>query len=333
MKTLIKKVVEAFGPSGREDEICDLIKAEMKDHVDEIYTDNMGNLHCVKKGTGARIMVAAHMDEIGFVVTHITKQGFLRISPVGGVSPVRCLAQRIKLENGIVGVVGCEPVKKADEINFSKLYVDIGAKNKEEAVKMAREGLFGAFQNGLMEMNGMLVAKSMDDRIGCVAAIEAARKIKKTDNQIHFVFTVQEEVGLRGAKAAAFDVEPDLGIALDVTIAADTPEGVKLPMKLGGGVAVKIKDNSLLVPARVKDFFIRTAEKHNIKYQREILTMGGTDAGAINLSRSGILAGVLSIPTRYVHSVSETIDPADLENTIELLVKILESDVKKELQL
>ncbi len=333
MKKLIKTVVETFGPSGREDKIKAVIEKEIKQYVDEIHTDSMGNLHAVKKGKGARIMVAAHMDEIGFVVTHVTKEGFLRISPVGGVNPVRCIAQRVMLENGIKGVIGAEPVKNISDLDFSRLFVDIGAADRDEAFKLAGEGLFGAFLNDLMEINGRLVAKSMDDRIGCVAAIEAAKRIKQTDNEIHYVFTVQEEVGLRGAKAAAYEVEPDLGIALDVTIAADTPEAPKLPMKLGAGVAIKIKDNSLLVPKKVKDFFIATAEKNNIKYQPEILTMGGTDGGAINLSRSGVLAGVLSVPTRYVHSVSETISYDDLESTVQLLVKILEADVKKELSL
>ena len=197
---------------------------------------------------------------------------------------------------------------------------------------MAEEGLFGAFLNEMNEMNGLVTAKSLDDRVGCVIALEAARQLKKSPNEVHFVFTVQEEVGLRGATAAAFNIEPDLGIALDVTGAGDTPESPKMPMKLGEGVAVKIKDNSLLVPRRVKDFFIRVAEKNKITYQPEILTFGGTDAGAINLSRSGVLAGCLSIPTRYIHSVSETAALSDIEEAVKLLVKILESDVKKELE-
>jgi endoglucanase len=332
MKALMKKVVETFGPSGREDAIRQVLLEEIKPHVDRIFTDNMGNLHAVREGKGARIMVAAHMDEIGFVVTHIDEKGFLRISPVGGVAPVRCLYQRVLLENGIKGVVGVESVKNTNEIDFTKLYVDIGARDEKEAREMADEGLFGAFLNEMNEMNGLVTAKSLDDRVGCVIAVEAARQLKKSPNEIHFVFTVQEEVGLRGATAAAFNIEPDLGIALDVTGTGDTPDSPKMPMKLREGVAVKIKDNSLLVPRRVKDFFIRVAEKNKIKYQPEILTFGGTDAGAINLSRSGVLAGCLSIPTRYIHSVSETAALSDIEEAVKLLVKILESDVKKELE-
>ena len=332
MKALMKKVVETFGPSGREDAIRQVLLEEITPHVDRVFTDNMGNLHAVREGKGARVMVAAHMDEIGFVVTHIDDKGFLRISPVGGVAPIRCLYQRVLLENGIKGVVGVENVKNPNEIDFTKLYVDIGARDEKEARAMAEEGLFGAFLNEMNEMNGLVTAKSLDDRVGCVIALEAARQLKKSPNEVHFVFTVQEEVGLRGATAAAFNIEPDLGIALDVTGAGDTPESPKMPMKLGEGVAVKIKDNSLLVPRRVKDFFIRVAEKNKITYQPEILTFGGTDAGAINLSRSGVLAGCLSIPTRYIHSVSETAALSDIEEAVKLLVKILESDVKKELE-
>ena len=331
MKTLIKKVVETFGPSGREDSIREIIKKEIEPFVDSLAIDTMGNLHAVKKGAGARVMVAAHMDEIGFVVTHIDKMGFLRISPVGGVAPVRCLYQRVLLDNGVKGVIGVEPVKNNNEIDFSKLYVDIGAKDEDEARAMAGEGHFGAFLNEMTELNDLITAKSLDDRIGCVVAIEAARRLKKSPNEIHFVFTVQEEVGLRGARAAAFRIEPELGIALDVTGTGDTPESAKMPMELRNGVAIKIKDSSLLVPKKVKEFFTAVAERNKIRHQPEILTFGGTDAGAINLSKSGILAGCLSIPTRYIHSVSETASLSDIEETVKLLVKILECDVKKEL--
>ncbi|HDS03675.1 MAG TPA: M42 family peptidase [Firmicutes bacterium] len=333
MKTLIKKVVETFGPSGREDSIREIIKKEIEPFVDSLAVDTMGNLHAVKKGAGARVMVAAHMDEIGFVVTHIDKMGFLRISPVGGVAPVRCLYQRVLLDNGVKGVIGVEPVKNNNEIDFSKLYVDIGAKDEDEARSLAGEGRFGAFLNEMTELNDLIAAKSLDDRIGCVVAIEAARRLKKSPNEIHFVFTVQEEVGLRGARAAAFRIEPELGIALDVTGTGDTPESAKMPMKLRNGVAIKIKDSSLLVPKKVKEFFMAVAERNKIRHQPEILTFGGTDAGAINLSKSGILAGCLSIPTRYIHSVSETASLSDIEETVKLLVKILECDVKKELAL
>ena len=217
MKTLIKKLTETFSPSGREDQIRELIKEEMKSYVDEIYTDTIGNLHCVRKGDGKghKIMVAAHMDEIGFIINHISKEGFLRFSPVGGVSPVRCLYQRVMLENGVKGVVGAQPVKANGEIGFDELYIDIGAKDKEEAMKMVSPGLFGAFLGDFDELNDLYVAKSMDDRIGCVVAIEAAKKIKDRRNEIHFVFTVQEEVGLRGAKVSTYNIEPDLGIAIE----------------------------------------------------------------------------------------------------------------------
>ncbi len=331
MKALIQKVVSAFGPSGREDSIRDIIKKEMAGLVDTITEDAMGNLICTKKGTAARIMVAAHMDEIGIVTTHVTKDGFLYCTSVGGVSPLRCLYKRVLFENGVKGLIAVEPVKNPADIDFSKLYIDIGAKDKAEAEKMLGVGKFGAFIADFEEMNDLYTAKSMDDRIGCAVMIEAAKRLKKTANEIAFVFTVQEEVGLRGAKAAAYTIEPDFGIAIDVTGSGDTPESSKMPMGLRKGVAIKISDSSLLVPKKVKEFLVKTAEKNKIPYQLEILTAGGTDGGAINLTKSGILAGVLSIPTRYVHSISETLSKTDVENTVELLVKCLEADIKKEL--
>ncbi|HDZ24532.1 MAG TPA: M42 family peptidase, partial [Desulfobacteraceae bacterium] len=182
MKALMKKVVETFGPSGREDAIRQVLLDEIKPYVDRTFTDNMGNLHAVKEGNGARVMVAAHMDEIGFVVTHIDEKGFLRISPVGGVAPVRCLYQRVSLENGVKGVIGVESVKNTNDIDFSKLYLDIGARDEKEARGLAGEGLFGAFLNVMDEMNGLVTAKSLDDRVGCVIAIEAARQMKKSPN-------------------------------------------------------------------------------------------------------------------------------------------------------
>lgn len=331
MKALIQKVVGAFGPSGREDAIRDIIKKEMKGVVDEIREDAMGNLICIKKGSGARVMVAAHMDEIGIVTTHISKTGFISFTSVGGVAPVRCLYQRVVFENGVRGVIGVEPVKSAAEIDFSKLYVDIGAKDKTEAEKMLGVGKFGAFSSDFEVFNDLYASKAMDDRLGCAIMIEAAQRLKKTPNEVAFVFTVQEEVGLRGAKAAAYSYEPDFGIAIDVTGSGDTPEAPKMPMALRNGVAIKISDSSLLVPKKVKEFFVKLAEKNKIKYQMEILTAGGTDGGAINLTKSGILAGVLSIPTRYIHSITEVVSKDDVESTVALLVKALETDIKKEL--
>ncbi len=327
MKKLIKEIVETFGPSGREDEIRKKISKYMKPHVDEIKEDNMGNLICIKKGDGPKIMVAAHMDEIGVITTHVTKKGFLRFSSVGGVSPVRCLYQRVVFENNVKGIIGTEPVDKLSNLDFDKLFIDIGAKDKEEAREMLGEGMFGAFMNNYEELNDLMVAKSMDDRIGCAVAIKAAEKLQETDNEIYFVFTTQEEVGLRGAKVSAYNLEPDLGIAIDVTGSGDTPEAPKMPMKLRNGVAIKVKDSSVLVPRKVKDFLINTAEKNNIDYQLEVLRYGGTDAGAINLTKSGIMSGVLSIPTRYIHSVSEVLSKSDVNATIELLTKALESDI------
>lgn len=328
MKTVIQQLTEAFGPSGYETEVTALIKSMIENDVDEIQTDVLGNLIAVKKGTedGHKIMFAAHTDEIGIVVTHIDDKGFLRFASVGGVGVSTLVGNRVRFAGGTIGAIHQE---KGDwkELSLDKLYIDIGAESKEEATKQVRLGEFGIFHREFTDLGNRLIAKAMDDRIGCAILVEAIKQVKSPKNTLYFVFTTQEEVGLRGARVASYGIDPDLGIALDVTITGDTPEARRMEVSLGNGAAIKVKDSSLIVHPKVKDLLVDLAEENKIPYQMEVLEFGGTDAGAIHLNKTGVPSGTISIPTRYVHSPSEMVDIRDVEACLKLVVALADRDL------
>src|SRR5690554_6016361 len=328
MKDLIRTLTEAFGPSGYETEVTDLIKTLVEDYVDEIETDVLGNLIAVKRGSedGAKIMFAAHTDEIGIVVTHIDDNGFLRFANIGGVGVATLIGNRVRFANGTIGVISRE---KGDwkETTLDKLYIDIGAESKEEAQAKVNVGDFGIFHREFVDLGQRLVAKAMDDRIGCVVLIEALKQIKEPKNTLYFVFTAQEEVGLRGARTSAYRIDPDLGIALDVTMTGDTPEARRMEVSLGKGTAIKVKDSSVIAHPKVKELLVKLAEENGIPYQLEVLKAGGTDAGAIHLTREGVPSGTISIPTRYVHSPSEMVDVRDVEACVDLVVALADAEI------
>ena len=330
MKELIKKLTEAFGPAGQESKIVDLIKEELDGYVDEMTVDSIGNLIAHKKGDGEKIMLSAHMDEIGFMITHIEDEGFLRFTNIGGHTPYRLLGLRVIFDNGTMGVIDAEGVDSPKDIKLDKLFIDIGAKDKEEAEKMVGIGDSCGFYNPTIYNNDRIIGNSMDDRIGCAVLIKAAQELKSSPNDIYYVFSVQEEVGLRGAKTSAYSINPRMGIALDVTPTADTPESnLTLNVELGKGAAIKVKDRSMITHPTVKNFMIDTAEKNEIEYQLEVLPYGGTDAGAIHVTREGIPSGTISIPCRYVHSPSEMVDISDIQASIDLVKGILAEDINK----
>ncbi len=330
MRELVRKLTEAFGPSGREDEIRNLILEEIKDHVDGYKVDKVGNI-LAWKGQGERkVLLDAHMDEIGVVVTNIDENGFLRIEPVGGVSPYTIFRKRIRFERvtGVVGIEGETPdeiEKNLSKMSFDKLYVDIGAKNREEAEKLAPIGSFGVYDSHFVEVSGRFVSKAMDDRIGCAVIIEVLKRVKNSDITLFASFSVQEEVGLVGASVVAYDIMPDEAIAVDVTDSADTPKAIKRhPMVLGKGPAIKVMDKASISDKNILEKLINTAEKKGIPYQMEVLIFGGTNAAVLQRTRYGIPSATVSIPTRYLHTPSEMIEPSDVEGTIELLASYLE---------
>lgn len=325
---LLKRLVETYGPSGNEDKVRSLIIDEIKAYVDEIKIDKMGNLMAKKNGAGPKIMIASHMDEIGIIITGIDENGFLRFANIGGVSPNVSLGQRVMFSNGSLGVLSMEHLDNIKDLKLDKMYIDIGAPSRDEAMKIVSIGDVACFYQQYAQLGDRIISKALDDRIGCYVAIETIKRMQHSPNEVYFVFTVQEEVGIRGAKTAAYGINPDMGIAIDVTATGDTPKAKPMAVKLSDGPAVKIKDNSMLSHPMVKGLMINTAKEHNIPYQLEVLEFGGTDSGAIHLSRAGVPSGVLSIPSRYVHSPSEMVSSKDVENAILLLTKILEKEIQ-----
>lgn len=321
MKSLIKDLVESYGPTGFESEVTDKIRSYITDYVDECYVDPLGNLIARKKGSGKKVMFSAHADEIGVIVTYIDDDGFLRFSNVGGLNLLTLLGNRVRFANGVIGVIGREKGELKD-LTLDKLFIDIGADSKEEARKKVAIGDFAIFHREFCDLGQRLVAKSMDDRIGCAVLVEAIRRLDQSNHDLYFVFSTQEEVGLRGARTAAYGIDPDLGIAIDVTRTGDTPEAPRMDVSLGKGAAIKVKDSSVIAHPKVKNLMVRLAEASHIKYQLEVLEAGGTDAGAIHLTKSGVPSGTISIPCRYVHSPSEMIDLDDVQNCVDLVLAI-----------
>lgn len=321
----LKALLPVYGPSGRESAVADAIEQMLKPCADEITRDAMGNLIALKRGGGRKVMLAAHMDQIGFMVTHIDGNGFLRVSQVGGVTPVWVLFSPVRFENGTEGVIGYETkVEGYDKLKHEHLFVDIGARSKEEAEARVQIGDMAVLTSPIVETGRHISSGAMDDRMGCAVLMEALKRVSNSPYDIYAVFTSQEEVGLRGAITAAYTIMPELALAIDVTPSPDTPETTRIcSAEMGKGPAVKVKDNSLICHPRVRRWLEDAAKAKSIPIQREVLAYGGTDAGAIQASREGVPSGVISVPTRYIHTTVETVDKADLEAAVELFVAAL----------
>lgn len=320
---LLEKLTQSFGPSGRESEITNAVLNEVRPLADEVYTDSLGSIVAHIKGNGKKIMLAAHMDEIGIAVTFIDDKGFLRFSNIGGIYVKRLLSRRVRFANGTVGVIDTESDNK--ELKMSKMYIDIGASTRKEAEKLVSVGDMAVFEGGYTAENGVIISKALDNRAGCYVLIEALKNVK-SHNDLYFCFTSQEEVGLRGARAAAYSINPDYALAVDVTDTGDTPGAEPMAVKLGGGAAVKVMDRSIICDSDVRTALIELAKENNIAYQLEVMTDGGTDAGAIHISRNGVKCGGVSIPTRYIHSPSEMVSEKDLQSAAELVKAFCEYD-------
>lgn len=330
---LLAKICKTPGTSGFEQKVRELVITELKGLVDEIQTDNMGNVYAIKKGTKKKkIMIGAHMDEIGFMVTHIDDKGFIRFHTLGGFDPKTLTAQRVIVhgKKDIIGVMASKPihVMTPDERNkiakLSDYFIDTGL-SKKEVEKYIKVGDPITREREFIEMGNCVNSKSLDNRLAVFILIETMRALKgkKVPYDIYGVFTVQEEVGIRGANVAALKVNPDFGFGLDTTIAFDLPGAAAHEMitKLGEGTAIKIMDASTICDYRMVDFMKKTADKHKIKWQNEILTAGGTDtAGIQRMTEGGSIAGAVSIPTRHLHQVIEMADKNDIQASIDLLV-------------
>lgn len=332
---LLRELTEAHGVSGYEDAIRTIVRRELGG-IGELSTDGMGNVICHKPGNGPKVMIAAHMDEIGYIVKHIDKDGFLRLNPLGGWDPRQMNSQRVKVQTKdgpLTGTLmyGTKPAhllsdaEKKEGQNLDSFFVDLGMTGEEVKAKV-RIGDPVTMHGRFDQIGNHYSCKSMDDRVAVFVMIEAMKAVGAHDADIYAVATVQEEIGLRGAAAAGWSVQPDICIAIDITLANDIPGVPEQDQitRLGEGTAIKIMDSSLICNPRIVEHFRSLAEKHGIKYQMEILSRGGTDAGAVQRLHGGIPSFTLSIPTRYVHTVNETVHPADVQASIDILARYLE---------
>lgn len=333
---LLKEICEVPGAPGFEQRIREVVLREIKPLADDVSIDNMGNVTALKKGNESKkVMIGAHMDEIGFIVTHIDDNGFVRFHTLGGFDPKTLTAQRVIIhgKKDIIGVMGSKPIHVMSPEERSKMpkttdfFIDLGMK-KEDVEKYVTVGDPITRQRELIEMGNCVNCKSIDNRVAVFILIETLRalKKKKVPFDVYGVFTVQEEVGVRGASVSAQAIQPDFGFGLDTTIAYDVPGAQPQEMitKLGEGTAIKIMDSMTICDYRMVDFMKKTADKHNIKWQPEILPAGGTDTmGIQRMTAGGSIAGAISIPTRHIHQVIEMADKEDIKGSIELLTHCL----------
>lgn len=319
-----------FGVSGNETGVAKRIAELAAPYVDEVTTDVMGNLFCHKKGSGPRVMFAAHMDSIGFIVTHIDEKGFLRVGKVGGITPAVVQYMPVRFESGVKGAMVAEKGVDAGKLTMNDLVIDIGAGSREEAEKLVSVGDTAIYDALPFAMGGRLCGAYMDNRISCVTLLLAMEQLKESENDLWFVFTVQEELGLRGAKTATWNVDPDYGVVVDVTLPDDivgaNHDG---STALGGGAAVKVMDNTVVCHPMAVRMLEGLAKEKNIPYQLDVIRAGGTDGGEMHNSRFGVVTGGVSIPCRYTHTPVETVDTADVKACAELIAAFAESKLEK----
>lgn len=325
---LLTKLNAAHGPSGDEEGVRAAIKELAQPWADEITEDTLGNLIVHKKGNGPKVMLAAHMDSIGFIVTHIEKEGFLRVGRLGGVSPKEAAYTPVRFKSGVRGVLAKEEKAEFGKLKLDECYIDIGAKNEDEAKGMVQVGDTAVYDTAAFINGDKVVSPYLDNRISCAILLKALQQMERPENDMYFVFSAQEEVGLRGAKTAAWAIDPDYGLAVDVTDVDDTPGSDRCgTVQLGKGAAVKVMDSSIICHRAVVDKLCALAQEQNIPFQRDIMRAGGTDAGAIHTTRMGVLTGGVSVPCRYIHTPQEMADLKDAENCVKLLSAFAQAEL------
>lgn len=326
----LARLTAAHGVSGNEGEIRSLIRTLAEPFADEVREDVMGNLIVHKKGSGPKLLFAAHMDSIGLVATHIDKEGFVQFATVGGFCVPDLIQQTFRFQNGAYALC-CAQEDKLSQAKRKDLYLDIGAKDQAEARTMIQVGDTAAYVSPLKQLGSHRVSGCyLDNRIGCLALLQALEQVKTPANDLYFVFTVQEEVGTRGAKPAAFGIHPDYGVAVDVTVTDDVPgsehDGTAV---LGKGAAVKVMDRSVICSAKFVAQMNDLAKKQDIPVQADIITCGGTDGGPIRTTRSGVVTGGISIPCRYTHASLELCDLEDLDACVRLIRALCEEELER----
>ncbi len=332
----LERLSNACGVTGREDEVRELLKTMLKPHVDEVKEDKLGNVIGMKEGRKKdtpKMMLAAHMDEIGLIIKNITKNGFLQFAKLGGIPDRILVAQQVLVHtrNGRKsGIIGSKPphIMKEEEkkkvIQSDNLFIDVGASSEKDAQRMGvKIGDVVSFDTKFVKINrDLVVGKAFDDRVGCCLLIEVLKQLKEVDCTVFAVGTVQEEVGLRGACVSAFQIYPDLALAFDVTVAGGVPgvKEVEAPVRMREGPVIGVMDAGLITHPKVLSLLVDAAERAKIEYQLETGLAGSTDAARIALTREGVRCGVLSIPTRYIHSPSSMLSLSDVKKAAKLAV-------------
>ena len=326
---LIQTLNAAHGPSGDEGGIRERLAELARPLADEISTDAMGNLIVRKLGSGPRVMLCAHMDSIGFIVTHVEENGFLRVGRLGGISPKEAAYTPVRFASGVRGVI--VPEEKADfgKLKLDECYVDIGAKDRETALKAVAVGDTMIYDSPCFTNQGKVVSPYLDNRISCAILLKVLEEMELCPNDLYVVFTVQEEVGLRGAKPAAWAVDPDYAVVVDVTDVDDTPGSEKCgTVRLGKGPAIKIMDSSVICHPDMIQKLESQAKALDMPTQRDIMRAGGTDAGVMHTTRIGVRTGGVSVPCRYIHTPVEMADLQDARDCAKLLCAFVQSKLE-----
>lgn len=329
MTELIKKLMKNGAVAGREAGLAKLIRELCKPYADEIFEDNIGNLYVHKKGTGKKLMLAAHMDEVGFFATFIDDNGRIRVTPVGAPNLIAAAYSRVTFENGTRGILVPDANLDARDLSRAEsYYIDIGTTKRSQTEKKVQIGDFAVLESGMTRLYGRrYIGRPFDDRVGCAILISCLKGLNETPNDVYMVFTAQEEVASRGAIPAAFNVRADYALAIDVTSTGDTPGARHMEVELGGGAAIKLRDAGAICDTGVVARLRELAERDGIKHQLEILKGGSTDTGALQRSAGGARAGAISVPTRHIHTGVEMIDMADVEACKALLSAYIKTEL------
>uniref|UniRef100_A0A7C4TY53 M42 family peptidase n=1 Tax=Caldisericum exile TaxID=693075 RepID=A0A7C4TY53_9BACT len=325
MKEVLEKLVRAFGVSSKEERVRSVIREELSNYDFEISEDKFGNLIVHVPHDGPKLMLASHLDSVGVMVTDIDKNGLVRFAPVGDIKAHFLLGTQILFENGVEGMVYCDD-KELQDIKNEHLFIDIGARSKKEALSLVQIGSGGIFSPHMYFSKDRVISPSLDDRIGCGILVEVLKNVKKKNLRfdLYAVFTVEEEVGVKGARTSTYEITPDIGIVVDVTPALDFVEPKRNAIELGKGPAIKVMDGRMITNMEVRETLVNVARKNEIPFQLEVVTTGTTDAFAMQITKEGVRTGAISIPARYIHTQGEVVDLNDVKNAISLLINYIE---------
>lgn len=333
MKDLLLKLSAAFGPAGSEDQVRAIAEAELAKTAADVHTDTMGNLlaRVGPKGRAARggrtVLVTAHLDEVGLVVTNVDKNGFLRFGALGRFDPHLAFGQRVRFANGTTGVIGAEPLDQIQDLRADKLYIDIGATSEAEARKLVGPGDAAAYDREPAFLGTRLTGNAAGSRAAVAVLLQAVKELKSTPNEVYVAFTTQKEVGSRGARPAAFGVDAEVALVLDSTATGDTPEATRQEIALGKGPAVKVRDQSGIAHPAVRRALTTAAAKAGKPVQFEVLESAGSELGVVQMSKGGVPTSGLAIPTRYRFSPTEVVDLADTQAAVAVLLQFLKEPV------